>query len=946
MEILTGYCPYGARLRGCAAVLGLLALCLGTGALAQEAGQRRDLLTNGGFEQGDAGWQLDSGHQLVTDATQAHAGSACLFGEVTKPNQSWRLLRQVKVNTRSLYEFEVWARATNKTKLVLWCIQPGTKQRSMVRAWESITGKWARYSTPLTASGDGMLELHVISPSSHGAPAGKIWIDDVALYETALPDTVSVSADRGFNDEPTMVRATDGSTYVAWNSFGDGGDSLRLARYARDAAGVLARQGEWQVTGAKASYVLGPRLVSTGSAVALLYAGETSESEWDLFRVDAGPSGPAQPVRLTRDAGINIKPDGAWDGSRLWLAWEGNRSSWRCIYAAAGGGGGADSAELVSADECPNYGPSVAVLGNGEVCVAWHSFREHNYDIYLRRRSAAGAWGPEQRLTRAPSIDRHPVLFTRGTDELWLTYENTTTGKYSIGATNRRRLIVARVEPDGTLSAPKGLAKSALFGRCEAGCPAFDESGRLWISHLRPRTPRAGWDTFLTGYTGESWMPLWRASAAKGMDRVPSLVIDGNKAVIVCQNDNLPVTWGKVEDTPDATSNVFLAEVDISKAAAATALALEPLVESADAFEAAALRVARGEDAETPSIDYRGRTLKLFYGDLHEHSNISVCNRLGDQSVDESYQHMRDIVRLDFACVTDHGYNINPYLWGFTAKLARVNHDPGRFLTFLAEEWTSSIEKYSEEYPYGYHGHRNLILADAYFPRWWNAKNGQTPAEMWSELRAMKANFAIIPHQLADTGNVPTDWDFVDEQAQPVAEIFQTRGSYEYKGTPREAKRSTPAGYFIQDAWARGIVIGVIASPDHGGGRGKACVYAPELTREAILDALRARHCFGTTASRVFLDVRVNGHLMGEKIPAAGGKPVTVQMHVRCPVEIERVEVCRNNEFVYTSQPEAKEANLTFTDTEPVDGKSYYYVRVIQTDEEIAWSSPVWLGYE
>ena len=161
---------------------------------------------------------------------------------------------------------------------------------------------------------------------------------------------------------------------------------------------------------------------------------------------------------------------------------------------------------------------------------------------------------------------------------------------------------------------------------------------------------------------------------------------------------------------------------------------------------------------------------------------------------------------------------------------------------------------------------------------------------MWEDLRKLNANFIHIPHQLADTGNVPTDWNFTDETAQPVAEIFQTRGSYEYKGTPREAGRTTPGpGYFLQDAWARGIVIGVIASPDHGGGYGKACVFAPELTREAILDAIRARHCYGTTAAKIFLDVRVNGHLMGEKIADAGRRVGrSRRSRARCPADIDR----------------------------------------------------------
>jgi len=136
----------------------------------------------------------------------------------------------------------------------------------------------------------------------------------------------------------------------------------------------------------------------------------------------------------------------------------------------------------------------------------------------------------------------------------------------------------------------------------------------------------------------------------------------------------------------------------------------------------------------------------------------------------------------------------------------------------------------------------------------------------------------------------------------------------------------------------------VIASPDHGGGYGKACVYAPTLTREAILDALRARHCYGTTAAKIFLDVRVNGNLMGEKLTALPAGPVDVKIAARCPGEIERIDVCRNNQFVYTYRPAGRTAELTFVDRAPIAGRSYYYVRVIEKDREMAWSSPVWFG--
>jgi len=901
-----------------------------------------NILVNGGFEHGLHGWQAAPEHALVTDPKLAHSGQKALTGEVTRPNQALRLIKRLEVKGGNLYRFETWARATNNTKLVLWAVLPGAKQRRLIAAWERVGRRWRRYAVPITVARDGTLELQVIAPSSFGAPAGRIWLDDLALVETAIPPALSLSGGEGFNDEPALALASDGSLYAAWLSFRQGADTLQVARLV-PAGEHLEKKATWQVVGGKGTYILGVRAVPAGQKAAILYAAEV-EKNWDIYLVFCGPDGPSEPVRLTTNEAVDIKPAAAWRDGTLWVAWESNRTGTRQVFATAVKAGNVERPQRVSLAETSNYAPTIAVLSSGRVAVAWHSFRQNNYDIYLRQKEPAGAWGPERRLTKAPSIDRHATLASRG-DDLWLIYENCQTAGYRIGATNRRRLIAAKVTPTG-LMAPKGYARSPLYtARCEGPTAAFDRSGRLWIAFLKPRLPRSGWDSFLTCYSGSQWLPPAQLSGRKGMDRAPQIALGDGRAYIAIQNDDMPNSWSQVDRTLAARSDIYVATHPLPESPSPRPMDLEPLVEPQEPFEAGTIRLERGEDRPTPTITYRGQTLKLFYGDLHEHTDVSICNRVGDQSVDESYQHMRDIVRLDFACATDHGYNINPYLWAYLGKMARANNDPGRYLTFLGEEWTSSFEKYDEKHPYGYYGHRNLIFADPYFPRWWNARNGQTPAQVWEQLRKLNANFVHIPHQLADTGNVPTDWTFHDETAQPVAEIFQVRGSYEYKGTPREARRSTPKpGYFLQDAWARGIVIGVIASPDHGGGMGKACVFAPELSREAILDALRARHCFGTTAARIFLDVRVNGHLMGEKLTQPTPESVTVEINVECPAPIDRVEVCRNNRFIYTKKPQAKAARLTFVDREPPRGRVYYYVRVIQTDGEIAWSSPVWFG--
>jgi len=933
-------------------------MLLGTAAQAEP---KVNVLGNGGFEEGLTGWTPDPQQVLLRDPQAAHGGKACLSGEVQAPNKGLILKRRVPVEASNRYEFEIWARGTNQTKLVLWAVLPGKAERKSVAAWDQVGSTWQRYSTSIDVVAEGTLELQLIAPSSHNASPGKIWIDDIALSTTSKPLTASVSDSVGYNDESAMAQAQDGSLYVAWGSFRDGADTLQIARYSFDGRG-FKKLGSWQALGGKDTYILGLKAVAAGNNAYILYAAEVHKN-WDVYALPCSPEGPGRPVRITTAPAADIKPAGAWRDGALWVAWESNGGGWHQVFAAALPDGKISQPELLSHATSSNYDPTLACLPNGEVLVAWHSFRDNNYDIYLRRRNGSGTWEPERRLTQAPSIDRHPLLLSRDNDA-WLIYENALMGSpkgfenvegqraYGIGATRTRRLVVAKLSAEGLLGPKDYATASPVFKqKSEAPAAVFDRAGRLWLlcratsEPVGPKAKSRNWNVAMTCFDGQKWSPCSVISHRGGMDRYPSVALVGEHLVAAYQADAGLGPFNSEELSKDSTSDIYLTSAKCGPSANTPAMALEPLVEPDDAFAPGQIRVARGEDRPTPSIEYQGRKFHLYFGDLHDHTEISICNRTSDESVDESYANMRDITRCDFACATDHGYNINPYYWCYLAKLARVNDDSPRFLSFLAEEWTSTFEEYDAKHPFGFYGHRNLIFADAYFPRWWNARTRQTPAQVWEDLRKLKANFVHIPHQLADTGNVPTDWDFTDEEAQPVAEIFQARGSYEYKGAPREAARTTPGpGYFLQDAWARGIVIGVIAAPDHGGGYGKACVYAPELSRTAILDALRARRCYGTTAAKIFLEVRVDGHFMGEKIAQPAGSTVAVETRVDCPGEIDRVEVCRNNQFIYMKNNPGVKCQLTFVDRQPLPGRSYYYVRVMQKDGEIAWSSPVWFG--
>jgi hypothetical protein len=45
-------------------------------------------------------------------------------------------------------------------------------------------------------------------------------------------------------------------------------------------------------------------------------------------------------------------------------------------------------------------------------------------------------------------------------------------------------------------------------------------------------------------------------------------------------------------------------------------------------------------------------------------------------------------------------------------------------------------------------------------------------------------------------------------------------------------------------------------------------------------------------------------------------------------------------------QRQSNAVKFSYRDIEPPEGENYYYVRVQQTDGQLAWSSPIWVTIE
>ena len=60
---------------------------------------------------------------------------------------------------------------------------------------------------------------------------------------------------------------------------------------------------------------------------------------------------------------------------------------------------------------------------------------------------------------------------------------------------------------------------------------------------------------------------------------------------------------------------------------------------------------------------------------------------------------------------------------------------------------------------------------------------------------------------------------------------------------------------------------------------------------------------------------------------------------------IERIDVLRDSKVVDTLKPDGGEYKGTWKDPRPAQGRHYYYVRVLQKDQQLAWGSPLWVEY-
>jgi hypothetical protein len=627
-----------------------------------------------------------------------------------------------------------------------------------------------------------------------------------------------------------------------------------------------------------------------------------------------------------------------------------------------------------------DWGHSVAAGPRGEVAIAHDSFKEgESYNIGVTVLSSNLLQWAGQGVQISDRFEARPAAAYDPRGRLWIAYEE---GPAKWGEDygalvpakgnplfSSRSVRVVCIDTDGKLKRPAAELPTSTVEpptlpfdgikvyQYEHGTRyaypriGIDGKGRVWLTYRQnfgsryTTYPGPYWLTFARRLDGDHWTEPIEVHHSDGLlDHRPALLPHKSGGLLIVHNADGRYT------TPDAVTNhIYMGYVDLPG---------EPVEPKLVPHDPGTKQPNPAAEAHRQAVkymrDYRvkagGKQYRLLRGDFHRHTEISWDGE-GDGSVEDLFRYAIDVAALDWIAITDHDNGDGrECTWWLTQKFTDAYHVAGAFTPLFAYER-------SVLYP---QGHRNILFAKRgvrTLPRLLapdeeravGGVHADDTKMLYRYLRELGGVCAI--HTSATV--MGTDWRDNDPKLEPVVEIYQgDRMSYEREEAPRAGydpqsgkEPANVAGWyprgFVNLALEKGLRLGFQSSSDHWSTHiSYFVVLAERADREGLLDAIRKRHTYGAT-DNIILDVRSGTHVMGDEF-ATDGVP-RLDLTVIGTGKLAKIDVMRDAQMVATLRPEGRDHKSTWTGPAPLAGTHSYYVRILQADGQIAWSSPMWI---
>jgi hypothetical protein len=311
--------------------------------------------------------------------------------------------------------------------------------------------------------------------------------------------------------------------------------------------------------------------------------------------------------------------------------------------------------------------------------------------------------------------------------------------------------------------------------------------------------------------------------------------------------------------------------------------------------------------------------IRRYWGDLHGQSGETI----GMGSAEAYFRYARDAAFIDIVGHQGNDFQITDAFWKKLNWLTAEFDEPGKFVCLPGYEWSGNT---------GMGGDRNIFFRHEGRPIRRSSHvlvDGETSTEaIYTADELFKVLRVEDCRVIAHVGGRYADLKYAhDGTIERTVEVHSSWGTFEW---------------LLHDAFEKGFRVGVVCHSDDHKGRpgatrpgastfgavgGLTCYFMPELTRDALFDALRTRRHYGTTGTRIFLDLHaefeqpvigfsedpnlgpvkefpVSEARMGDII-RPGAVPMRMSVEVIGTAPIERLDVLHGAEVVQTARPYA-----------------------------------------
>jgi hypothetical protein len=740
--------------------------------------------------------------------------------------------------------------------------------------------------------------------------------------------------------DPGVAAAKDG-LWLTWLKFTPGkGDEIYVAQGQKAGKAVSEKFGRYARPTLTAD--------SAGKLWLSYEAFDEKAQQWDIFLrpgLDGGKFGASERISPGKNNDINHRVSPDPDGG-LWVIWQSDIGGQFDILARRAGGKTASGVETIASTPWSEWQPVIAAGTGGAITAAWDAYDGTSYNVMIRRR-VGGKWAAPATVAAGPAFQGRPQLSAGRDGQTWILWERGADkwGKPHRGMPHKnpklsdsygpmhrfRELHVGLIDRKGAvhrLAKPLAMPSFAAAAKRENSRPdclrigAFyergeltvDSSGRPWVVYRHYYSPQmslargmrshveSGWRLHARCIDGDEWSKLYEFDIPQrdGMQRLS----------IAPTPDGLAAIWttGRTDRRKDPLRRGVAFGLLSHPAGKPAAPALKPNATST-------VTAAKRPEAARPAT-VGGKTYNLYYGDLHRHTDLSLCFPFLDGSVEDAYRYAIDVAGMEFLGITDHTRDINhgnvkSQLWWRCTKHVTRHRLKDRFFAMF------TYERSMGETDHNVVTLRDDVLRDFTYPL----------VDFWKEL---DHDSFTVPHAplMAKT------WaHHQDDALRPLIEIYQ--GCRDYDSLKQ-----------VRIPLDKGYQLGFIASSDHVSTSASfACVWAPKNNLTSIFRSMQTRRTYGAT-DKIRLVFRSGDHWMGERFVAKSVP--TFQIEIDGTAPFKELTLYDNGAAVskIPLTEGKKSINTTYKPDKYFTGKHYLYIHLVQADGNQAWSSPIWATYD